>query len=70
MIFSFILNLYIKMSLQQEMNMFPSPGPLKIFPVEEQHVNHAASYLGLPWKLAVEAIVTKSEGQCQLTDER
>lgn len=50
--------------------MFPSPGPLKIFPVEEQKVNHAGSYLGLPWKLAMEAIVTKTEGQCQLTDER
>lgn len=45
------------------MNMFPAPGPLKIFPVEEQNANHAALYLGVPWK-------QKTEGQRQLTEER
>lgn len=48
------------------MNMFPPSGSLKIFPVDEQNVNHTASYLGLPQKLAMEAIVTKTEGQHQL----
>lgn len=50
--------------------MFLPPVPLKIFPVDEQNVNHTASYLGLSRKLVMEAIVTKTEGQCQLTYEK
>lgn len=51
------------------MNIFPPPRHLKIFPDEGKNTNHTTSYLGLPRKLPIEAIATKTVGQYQITDE-